>query len=253
MPDAWDSQRAALPGLEVPLALASLLEPGAPLGPPPPPADDEDGAAAQQELDGEARPQKRPQQEEEGPATSGGLQELMNVFLASMKEGVGLSMLFDCLGILVLEVRLLAAPTESLQLIFNGVRRCIPLCDVQEVRVQRAYQGGASGSGGGAWLVDLELVKEGACTFVFNGNEEGQRESHYFGGCLRTLVHGVRMRASEGAYLRPGSSGQRARRELGGMQAPIMMQVNSKLTGDASSTGVENLEAEIAAELAKYD
>jgi len=271
-PVGWDLQRGALPGLEVPVALASLLEPGAPLGPPVregatamhqagsiPNEKDEGDAGHLWHVPEEVAVAASPRHllaSEEGSASRGLQEELMNVFLASMKEGVGLSMLFDCLGILVLEVRLLAAPSESLQLIFNGVRRCIPLCDVQEVHVQRAGRGSDSG----AWLVDLELIKEGVCTFVFNGSEEGQRESHYFGGCLRALVYGARNRASEVARaaakppgLRPGSSVRSFRRELDGMQVSNAMQVKSKLTGDISSTGVENLEAEIAAELAKYD
>jgi len=295
--EKWKHERGGLPGLEVPMGLVPLLEPGAPMGPPAEPkyslgagvgsysvfhghggSDLDEGSpwrCRDEDIDEEDH---HASLKESLAALS--LQELMNAFVASMEGGVGLSMLFACIGILVLEVKLHLEPSLALRLKFNGIHRYVRLEDVEDLTVQRAHPG----SNSGAWLVDLQLSKDGVCTFVFDSTEDGQREAHYFGGCLRSLVQGAHEKTSYPPPLVTGSGalhtsvrtfkrGDHAgnarsatlasRPALLGVDSPISLHALNVLTAKPQSVdgafenslceGIEDFEAQIVAELSKYD
>lgn len=275
------------------MGLAPLLEPGAPLGPPVLPKyaielSVETYSIFRGDRNGEGAPWHVGEDaDEESEASvlkesmgSPRLQDVMNAFVASMEGGVGLSMLFDCIGILVLEVKLHLEPSLALCLKFNGIQRYLRLVDVEDLTVQRAHPS----SNSGAWLVDLELAKEGACTFVFDGTEDGRCEAHYFGGCLRSLVQSAHEGTPYPPPLALGSgslhdSVRNVRRSLtlgsttkvdpassfafridpsnSSLHALNVLTVKPQLVDSAVDgllcQGIEDFEAEIVAELSKYD
>lgn len=197
-----------LPPLDVPRRLAYVMEPGAPLGPPR--GDDECSTAASPSAGGvfercvsarcceepsnrvviEPAPSER--QEDNGDDYSSSrllklpvVAQLLEIFTSSVSSGVAVALAVDGIGILLIEVRL-RVPQLELRLKFELVERCIPLSTVEGVEVTRHCLNGVD-TGSGAWLVRLSVSQQQTVCFVFDGDQRGQQEAHYMGGCLRLL------------------------------------------------------------------
>mmetsp|Transcript_93486 Transcript_93486/g.261488 ORF Transcript_93486/g.261488 Transcript_93486/m.261488 type:complete len:262 (-) Transcript_93486:123-908(-) len=114
-----------------------------------------------------------------------GTHPALHAFIKRMQAGVGLSLLMDGVGVLLIEARLLVGADPALVLCFNSVQRHVPLDAVEDVVVERAH------SDSGAWLVRLVLDTAPVWTFLFDGTREGGQEAKYLGGCLRRLIEDV--------------------------------------------------------------
>uniref|UniRef100_A0A7S2HBK5 Uncharacterized protein n=1 Tax=Zooxanthella nutricula TaxID=1333877 RepID=A0A7S2HBK5_9DINO len=113
----------------------------------------------------------------------------LQAFKAAMKDGVGLSLLFHGVGVLLVEAHLALAGEPGLVLHFNQVRRLVHLATVDSIVVERAHQDT------GAWLMRIVVCGEGAWTFLFDGTADGQKEAYYLRGCLPQLAEDAKAAA----------------------------------------------------------
>jgi len=79
----------------------------------------------------------------------------------------------------------------TLRLVFNSVRKLVPLKLVRNVSIGEVEER----SLGRMWHVQLEIEGDRFCTFVFDATEQGAREASYFGGCLHLLTEAARFEA----------------------------------------------------------
>lgn len=187
MPGIDYCDRCLPPPLEVPAGLGSAFDPGALLGPPLlhqaiPSSSSSSGTL----LDGSGS-------DKSGLRQNQSVQQLLKAFVDAIRGGVGISLVLEGVGIIVVEARLNQQPTLSLQLRFNCIERVLPLHNIQDVTIERACPNATSS----AWLVRLCLVDEQAFDFVFDGTQDGSREAHYMGSCLRLLVDDAKSMAPE--------------------------------------------------------
>jgi len=209
----FDAPGSVPPPLEVPARLMSAVEPGAPLGPPRAGSPITVVESADAAAGGAAALQ--------GLRENRSVQQLLQAFTKAVGDGVGVSLALEGIGVLVVEARLVLRPLLVLQLRFNCVERVVPLSQVEDVRVERACSGGSSG----AWLVHLGLDDDQAFDFVFDGTQQGEREAHYMGGCLRLLSEDARaqsMKVKDARGLLARKSARVVRASSGFCTAPTL-------------------------------
>mmetsp|Transcript_120203 Transcript_120203/g.347371 ORF Transcript_120203/g.347371 Transcript_120203/m.347371 type:complete len:252 (-) Transcript_120203:71-826(-) len=107
---------------------------------------------------------------------------VLRAFVQQMQAGVGLSLLLDGVGVLLVEAKLKVGSDPALVLCFNSMKRYVPLDDVEDIVVERAH------ADSGAWLVRMVLDATPMWTFLFDGTKEGRQAAVQLGYGLRLLV-----------------------------------------------------------------
>jgi len=148
-------------------------------------------------------------------------QMAVQAFIDLLLAGVGLRLEVAFCEPLAVEA-LLDTNLSTLTLIFNSIKKTLPLVLVREVNVDRskaevcsardarpgpfkdavdeasqkeAFCKPAFSIRGGAWHARLDLEDDRCCTFVFDATDAGHSEAVYFGNCLRVLAEAARFEA----------------------------------------------------------
>eukprot|EP00404_Azadinium_spinosum_P062376 CAMPEP_0180717170 /NCGR_PEP_ID=MMETSP1038_2-20121128/13833_1 /TAXON_ID=632150 /ORGANISM="Azadinium spinosum, Strain 3D9" /LENGTH=270 /DNA_ID=CAMNT_0022749625 /DNA_START=48 /DNA_END=857 /DNA_ORIENTATION=- len=108
-------------------------------------------------------------------------------FADTLLFGVMVHVSVEGCGVLLVEAGL-DQKLKTLRLVFNKVRKLVPLRLVRCISV-----GEVTESGSQSWRVLLELEGNCCCIFVFGG----EREASYFGGCLHIIAEDARLKAAK--------------------------------------------------------